>query len=165
MSERFSRPALWLALAGLLVAAFLCFAYPMYVIRPFRAQGTTELAIALVVRRWGPRLAILCAAMSLGAVVGLWRQGSRIVARAGAVALALLTIAFAALSQVNVYELMFHPVPKAGFVAADKAPVEGDDMVLVVSISGEQRAYPIRTMGYHHIVNDRVGGVAIVATY
>ena len=31
--------------------------------------------------------------------------------------------------------------------------------------AGEQRAYPIRTMGYHHIVNDRLGGVAIVATY
>ncbi len=33
--------------------AFGCVAYPMYVIRPFRAQGSTELAVALVVRAWG----------------------------------------------------------------------------------------------------------------
>ena len=161
---KLTKPTLWLALTGLLLVAFLCFAFPMYVIRPFRAQGATELAWALIGRRWGPGLAILCAAMSLAAVVMLWRN-VRWVARTGAVLLALLTIAFASLSQVNVYELMFHPVPKAGFVAADKAPVETDDMVLTVSIAGEQRAYPIRTMGYHHIVNDRVGGVAIVATY
>jgi hypothetical protein len=156
---------MWLALAGLCLAAFLCFAFPMYVIRPFRAQGATELAIALVVRRWGPGLAIVCAALSLIAVVVWWRTIGRWLARTGAGALALLAILFAGLSQVNVYELMFHPDPKAGFVDAGKSAVPGDDMVLVVAMNGEQRAYPIRIMGYHHIVNDRVGGVAIVATY
>jgi hypothetical protein len=164
MEARLSKSTWWLALIGLFLAAFLCFAYPMYVIRPFRVQGATELAIALVVKRWGPPLAILCAALSLTALVAMWRRVG-IGARIGAVPLVLLTIAFAWLNRVNVYELMFHPVPKAGFVAADKAPVEGDDMVLTVSIAGQQRAYPIRTMGYHHIVNDWVGGVAIVATY
>jgi len=61
--------------------------------------------------------------------------------------------------------MMFHPVPAPGFVAADKAKVDGDDMILAVSLANEPRAYPIRTMGYHHIVNDRVGGQPIVATY
>ncbi len=159
------KPALWLAVAGLCLVAFLCLAFPMYVIRPFRAQGATELAWALMVRRWGPALAILCAAISLVAVVSLWRNAAGRAGRAGAIVLVVLTVAFATLSQVNVYELMFHPMPNAGFVAADKAPVDADDMVLTVSIAGEQRAFPIRTMGYHHIVNDRVGGVAIVATY
>ncbi len=60
------------------------------------------------------------------------------------------------------------PRPPPGppeFVAAQTAPVEADDMVMTVALSGEQRAYPVRTIGYHHIVNDRLGRVAIVATY
>jgi hypothetical protein len=35
----------------------------------------------------------------------------------------------------------------------------------VLKVGGSARAYPIRTMGYHHIVNDVVGGTALVATY
>ena len=39
------------------------------------------------------------------------------------------------------------------------------DALTVVKVGGSARAYPIRTMGYHHIVNDIVGGTALVATY
>jgi len=39
------------------------------------------------------------------------------------------------------------------------------DMVIAVSQGGEGRAYPIREMGYHHIVNDRLHGLPIVVTY
>ena len=37
--------------------------------------------------------------------------------------------------------------------------------MIAVKIGGEARAYPIRSMSYHHVVNDVVGGAAIVATY
>jgi hypothetical protein len=43
--------------------------------------------------------------------------------------------------------------------------VDPDDKVLAVKIGEEARAYPIRTMGYHHIVNDTVEGVPIAVTY
>ena len=33
------------------------------------------------------------------------------------------------------------------------------------AFNGDARAYPIREMAYHHIVNDVVGGVPIAATY
>jgi hypothetical protein len=36
---------------------------------------------------------------------------------------------------------------------------------MVVAINGEAVAYPIRLMGYHHVVEDTVGGTPIVATY
>jgi len=152
------RRALWF----LLLVAFGCFAYPMYVIRPFRAQGATELAVALSFRSWGPWLALACAALSLLILTILWRRPGK---RIAASIVSGFTILFAALAQVNVYELMFHPAPNPGFIAADKAKVDGDDMVLTVAISGQARAYPIRTMGYHHIINDWVGGTPIVATY
>ncbi len=38
-------------------------------------------------------------------------------------------------------------------------------MVMAVHLGGEARAYPIRIVSYHHIVNDVVGGLPIVATY
>ena len=79
----------WLAL--MTAVAFGCVAYPMYVIRPFRAQGATELAIALVVRAWGPMLAIACAVASVALLVRFW---SRI--HKAAVVLPLLTAVFAA---------------------------------------------------------------------
>jgi hypothetical protein len=36
---------------------------------------------------------------------------------------------------------------------------------MAVKINGEAAAYPIRQMAYHHLVQDSVGGMHIVATY
>ena len=36
--------------AAVALAGFACFAYPMFVIRPFRQQGARELAVALALR-------------------------------------------------------------------------------------------------------------------
>jgi hypothetical protein len=32
-------------------------------------------------------------------------------------------------------------------------------------MKNEARAYPVRSLSYHHIVNDVIGGVPIAATY
>jgi hypothetical protein len=66
---------------------------------------------------------------------------------------------------VNVFEKMFHPVQKPQFLGSDQAKVDADDMVMVASVGRESHAYPIRIMGYHHIVNDTLAGEPIVATY
>jgi hypothetical protein len=153
------------ALACLCLIACAAIAVPLYVIRPFRAQGATALAVALSVRRWGPWLAPLCAAASVPAAVWAWRLARRRTGRAWAAILFALTSLFAGLVQVNIYEIMFHPVEGLQFVAASQSKVSGDDMVLAISIGGQSRAYPIRTIGYHHIVNDWVGGVPVAATY
>lgn len=154
----------WFALSALVLIAFLCCAFPLYVIRPFRAQGPNELALALVVRRFGPFAASVCAIFSIVVAVGLWRT-SGLRGRALAVLAATATCALAVLSHVNVYERMFHPAGNPSFTAANSAHVDADDMVIAVRLNGDSRAYPIRTMGYHHIVNDRVGGIPIVVTY
>ena len=39
------------------------------------------------------------------------------------------------------------------------------DLVLGVQIGDQARAYPVRAMGYHHLVNDLIAGEPIVATY
>jgi hypothetical protein len=52
------------------------------------------------------------------------------------------------------------------FVAADDATYLKDkDRVLGLSINGIAHAYPIQILNYHEIVNDIIGGAAIVITY
>ena len=148
-----------------LAVAFLCVAYPLYVIRPFRAQGPRELAAALMVLRFRPTITVLCAAAALAALIWYWRLQKRIVWRllavAGTACVALLALA----ARVSIYELMFHHLDHPEFAAADKVKLDNDEKVIVVKIGGEARAYPIRSMSYHHVANDIVGQTAIVATY
>ena len=43
--------------------------------------------------------------------------------------------------------------------------VDTNSLVLGVSFNGQQRAYPIQIIGYHHQVRDTVGGVPVMVTY
>ena len=43
--------------------------------------------------------------------------------------------------------------------------LEPDDIVLGVEHNGEAKAYPIRILNWHEIVNDAIGGTRIAATY
>ena len=54
--------------------------------------------------------------------------------------------------------------PKFVF-AQDARYLKKEDRVLGVEVNGVSRAYPIRILNYHEIVNDIVGGEAIVVSY
>jgi len=153
----------WTFFTAVGIALFFAI-YPLYVIRPFRHQGPRELAAALLIARWAPWATLLCAAAALFHLSRLWRQASRL-ARRGSLFAAILAILSAVFARVNIYERMFHPNLSPHFVASAQAVIDDADMVMSVRIDGEARAYPIREMGYHHIVNDVVGGAPIVATY
>ena len=61
---------------------------------------------------------------------------------------------------------MFRPLARPLFAGvAESKDVAEDDLVLGVQIGSEAHAYPVRAMAYHHVVNDRIGSEAIVATY
>ena len=49
--------------------------------------------------------------------------------------------------------------------AGSAAFMRPDDLVIGVHLSGEARAYPLRIMAWHELVNDRVGGQDILVTY
>jgi hypothetical protein len=154
-----------LAVVLLALVAAMCFAYPMYVIRPFRHQGATELAAALAIIQIRPWLSAISAVLCLIVTVVAWRGIPGKLARGVAVAAVLIAVASCYLSRINVYELMFHPAGQPQFEAADRAKVDPDDMVIAVRANGAARAYPIREMAYHHVVNDTFAGEPIVATY
>jgi uncharacterized protein DUF3179 len=148
-----------------LAVSLICVVYPIYVVRPFRAQGERELAAALVVMRFRPVVTVISALCALLAAVGYWRAQPRKWQRILVIGGALFACLLAILVRVNVYELMFHPVDHPSFAAAARVKLDRDEKVIAVNIGGKARAYPIRSLSYHHVVNDVVDSSAIVATY
>jgi hypothetical protein len=153
---------LLLACLAVSLAAVL---YPMYVIRPFRAQGARELAAALIVIRWRPWITALAAIAGVAALAGYWGAQRRGWLRALAVAMAAGIGVLAYVGRVNIFEVMFHPIERPAFAAAGRSKLDPDEKVLAVQLGGAARAYPVRSISYHHVVNDVVSGVPIVATY
>jgi len=123
------------------------------------------LAASLVVSRYRNTATLTAALVALAALFLYWRvqpgRRQRVLACAGGG----IVCVFAFLARVNVYEMMFHPIDRAKFSIAGKSKLNGNEKVIAVIVNGEARAYPIRAMGYHHIINDEVGKTAIVATY
>lgn len=162
---RRERWTILLVLLTCIAASVVCVVYPIYVIRPFRAQGARELAAALFVLRIRPALTLVSATVALSALWFYWKLQPDKWRRSLAIVGAAFTCILAPMARVNIYELMFHPMDRPAFAAAPNAALDQDEVVIAVKIGGNARAYPIRSISYHHIVNDVVGGVPIVATY
>jgi hypothetical protein len=162
-NRAFLRRPLWWLVVCVLLSAFLL-VYPIYVIQPFRYQGPRELAVALTVLRYRPVFEVLSVSVCLLLLALAWRQ-TRTWGRAAAALCAVVIVGFAVLSRVNVYEILFHPLESPSFSPASRAKLKDQEMVIAVRLRGQARAYPIRSMSYHHIVNDVVGGLPVVATY
>jgi len=71
-------------------------------------------------------------------------------------------------------EIMSGGPPKDGipalmepkYVSADKAFfLKDDDQVIGVVVNGVARAYPLRIMSWHELVNDRFGGVPVLVSW
>jgi len=165
MKSSYTKLACSTLLLASLAVSFACLAYPMYVIRPFRHQGARELAAALALVQIRPLVMGLSIIPAFAALMWYWwtqqPRSQRILAAVGT----FLVCTFAALARVNVFELMFHPDKQPTFSAAQQAAIDPDDKVLAVKIGSEAHAYPIRSIAYHHIINDVVSGEPIVATY
>ena len=151
-------------LACLAVSLFMV-AYPMYVIQPFRTQGARELAVALVVVRFRPLVAAISAGLALLMLIRYWPALSGKLPKAMAALGTAFVLLLAMVARVNVFELMFHPVAQPSFSPVRQIKLDPDEKVIAVQIGATARAYPIRGMSYHHIVNDVVEREAIVATY
>ena len=66
--------------------------------------------------------------------------------------------------------LGFDAIPailEPSFVTPSEAEdwMDADEQVLGLSVNGEHRAYPMRMLSRHEIVNDVVGGVSVAVTW
>ena len=159
------RKRVWLLLFVLVIAAVAIVLTPMMLILPFKAQTPRILEVSYTMRRWSPLLTGLAAAILFVLGTGLWISG-RWKSRVVVVLLTIPLLGSAWLARQNHFEWMFNPLPNPAYAkSADVNFIGDDDRVLAVTIGEEAVAYPIRLMGYHHLVGDTVGGVPIVATY
>jgi len=125
---------------------------------PLLSQTHAMLAFAHAAGKIAPRLSIAVAAL---AAIRLWLERSW-----RAWALLGVTAVCAWLSRVNLFEFLFAPARGAQVVAASQFhDIRDSDMVIGVSIGPESRAYPVRYLAYHHMLNDQLGATAIVPTY
>lgn len=155
----------WLLLLLTVVLALAVVIVPVWIIQPFRPQQSSALQFAMRLRTYSPVLTLLLLVAVIWDAVLLWK-GGRWWGRTTLVLLTLLTCVAAWLARQNHFEWMFHPLPGPRYATAGAASfVEASDLVLAVERGGEAVAYPIRLMGYHHIVHDVVGKVPIVVTY
>lgn len=161
--KSFAQPLLWLSVCVLL--SLLVVVYPIYVIRPFRFQGASELSVGLAILRFRSAL-LICLSVAAACIVSLcWIRQCRTWQKTVTCLGACLVFALAFLSHLSVYELMFHPLDHPTFSPASGAKLDGKEEVIAIQVNREARAYPVRIMSYHHIVNDVVGGLPVVATY
>jgi len=152
-------------LVGLAVCLF-CLIYPVNIIRPNRSQNPRDLAIALAVMRFRGVATVICVLTTLAALVIYWQAQCSWWRRSFATLGAALLCVLGALSRVNIYEaLMFHPDLHPTFAAASRIKLGKGEKVITVKVHGVARAYPIRNISYHHVINDVIDKVAIVATY
>jgi hypothetical protein len=75
---------------------------------------------------------------------------------------------------IPVDEIMSGGPPKDGipalmspkYISARKASfLRNDDQVIGVVVNGEARAYPLRIMSWHELVNDRIGDLPILVSW
>jgi len=159
------RKLVWLTLFLLVVAVVTIVLTPVLLIMPFKAQTPRTMEISYLMRRWSPLVTLFGSLVILTLMTGLW-FGGRWWSRAFMLLLLLPTFGATWMARQNHFEWMFNPLPNPAYAKAAEASFVNDgDRVLAVTIGGESVAYPIRLMGYHHLVGDTVGGTPIVATY
>ncbi len=145
-------------------ATIALFFVPAFIIQPFKYESARGLFVAMALKQYSPWLTVLTAGAALVVAMMLWRK----VAwwkKTFLVLAMILTCAAAVMARVDYFEWMFHPDTAPGFATIANTSLGDSEMVMAVRFNGDARAYPIREMAYHHIVNDVVGGVPIAVTY
>ena len=160
-----SRRAAWITLLLIVLAGLAMVLLPVWIIQPFKPQSAGGLELSFALRRWSPLVTIIALILAL-LLAGMLARGSRWWGKVILVLILLPLLASTWFARQNHFEWMFNPLAYSAYARPSEAAFVGDtDMVLAVEHNGEAVAYPVRLMAYHHLVQDTVGGIPIVATY
>jgi len=156
----------WISLTVISVTAFVIIFIPAWLIQPFKSQTSQALQYAYILRKFSPWLTLMLSAILILILVRSYKTFGRWWQKAAAFVLLIVCLFSAWFARQNHFEWMFNSLKNPAYAAASKADfIEPSDMVLGVKINGEDAAYPVRLLAYHHLVQDVVGGKPIVATY
>lgn len=165
-SPFFGRKTAWAAVIVLLLLALALVIIPLRVIQPFRPQTPEGLELAYTLRRWSPSVTLIASVIILALTIFLWRGARRWWRKTVLVIFVALSMGVAWFARQNIFEWMFNPQPNALYARTSEAGfVDDTDRVIAIEVNGEAVAYPVRQIAYHHVIEDTVGGVPVVATY
>jgi Protein of unknown function (DUF3179) len=134
----------------------------VYFIMPIpgsQKMNSIDLAYFLYKWRWFFRIAF-----ALLLLVGLFKANWK---RKWTVVIPLLIVA-AAIYMTNFVmaaDHMFYQPKKLLLVNAANNKVDNNRLIIGIVNNGEAKAYPIRFLGYHHQVQDTIGGKPVIVTY
>ena len=155
------------ALLGLLVLSSAAMAVaPWWVMDPARPQSPAELQFAYLARTgWSSVLAM----MSLGAGALLcmrrWSLGG-LAGKLLSVPVLILLGLSAFVANTNLLEEVLPPLEAVSYIpAAEVDFIDPDDGLLRVESEGDVRAYPLRLLAFHHVVNTKIGGDPVVVSW
>ena len=145
-------------LLGLTLLNVALIAAPLLVALPPVRQTPGLLAAARAAGNLAP---MMSAVLAVILAIRLWRAPT-----ASTFAVLLLAILCAVLSRINLMEWVFAAARGSGTVRIGELhDVDDTDMIIGVVIDGYSRAYPVRYLAYHHMLNDRLGPLALLPTY
>jgi hypothetical protein len=157
---------LWVALVIVVALGTAWIAFPTVYIMPFRPQAARLMQWALLARTYAPSVTLGFAVASSLLAIWTFLRSRRWWSRALVILPLVPVVAGAWFARQNHFEWMFNPLPDPTYAPATLVDfVEDRDMVVAVEIGGDAVAWPVRQMAYHHIVEDKVGGVPVVSTY
>jgi hypothetical protein len=158
------RGYLWFIFLASALAGIGWFFVPAFIIRPFTHQTPAGLALAMALRQRAPWGTLAAALVCLVFALILWGAANKW--RKVVLALVMVLVAFSAvMARLNYFEWMFHPVDSPQFESASASKLDKSEMILAIRYGSDARAYPIREMAYHHVLNDVVAGVPVAVTY
>jgi uncharacterized BrkB/YihY/UPF0761 family membrane protein len=163
---RLVRGAAWAILVFVVLAGLAAVLIPVWIIRPFEPQSRQGLQLSYVLRSWSQILTLITSAVALALAIWLWPHAHRWWRKSFLVAILVIGFLSTWFARQNHFEWMFNSLSNPSYAKLSDAAFPGEtDMVLAVENNGEAVAYPIRLLAYHHVVQDIVGGIPIVATY
>ena len=129
---------------------------PLLAAMPFIAQTPAMLAIAYTARTTAPAISAVSAVAAAALLIRSWKAAPALV----------LLLGCAVLSRVNYLEWVFAPAgsPQTEDIG-EFQDVRDGDMVIGVVIGNQSRAYPVRYLAHHHMLNDTLGATALLPTY
>ena len=158
------RYLLWFLFVPSALIAFGFFFIPLFIIRPFRHQSPSALALAMALRQRAPWATLAAAILCLVLLPLLWQTADRWRKILLASVMAIVACS-TVMSRLNHFEWMFHPIDAPQFESASTSKLGNEEMILAIRYGAEARAYPIREMAYHHVLNDVVASVPVAVTY
>ena len=161
------RRLLWPLLLIAATAAATVVLVPTFTIHPFRPQTTRGVELSYVLKRAAPLVTAIALAVVLASALLLWGGARRWWRRGVIVLLVGVTGLVTWFARQNHFEWMFNALPRAEYVGVAEARefLVDAEVVMGIDVNGTYRAYPVRQLAYHHLVNDVVGGTPLVATY